>query len=299
LSYDNLDDGGLTPLERATGLWDIMYGNDDGECSCGECEECVWRHHNDAAKQKIKLNERKTVLENSARFKVAAKLVAGISGNREIKFALIQKVHHDSMDSAIVQYMANEALPAYYAAILKSPNCIGSLVEGVLYRVCKLKASQTLTEQIGSLSGSMRSNQSRITVYDRVTLMQQFIHQTVDHYLGVGAARSIPVPPMKNALSAARLHLGIFDVSDRRPGYVVYLDSLSAAALQLEYDEPRQSTAPFGKRSWPRWRVRHLRPLSYYFPQKRRALLQVLRSLDESTPAEQFVNKALLLYAEA
>lgn len=292
MSYESWNDGGLTPLERAAGLWDIMYGRDNGDCSCGECEECEARQSSSTAK-------RTKELENSSRFKVAAKLVAGISGNREIKLILIQKVHRDGLDSAIVRYMAKEALPEYYAAILKSPNCIDRLVEGVLYRVCKLKAGQTLTEQIGSLSSSMRSNPGRLTAYDRVTLMQQFIHQTVDHYLGVGAARSIPVPPMRDALSAARLHLGIYDVIDRRPGYVAYIESLSTATLQLENDEPRQSTAPFGKRSWPRWRVRHLRSLSYYFPAERRALLQALRSLDEGTPADQFVNKALLLYADA
>lgn len=291
MSYESWNDGGLTPLERAAGLWGILYGSDNGDCSCGECEECESR-------QSASLAKRKKELENSSRFKSAAKLIAGISGNREIKLALIQKVQRDGMDSAIVRYMAKEALPEYYAAILKIPNCIDRLVEGILYKVCKLKASQTLTEQIGSLTSSMRSNPSRITAYDRVTLMQRFIHQTVDHYLGVGAARSIPVPPMKNALSAARLHLSILDLSDRRPGYFVYLDSLSSATLQLEYDEPRQSTAPFGKRSWPRWRVRHLRQLSYYFPVERRALLLALRNLDESTPAEQFVNKALFLYAD-
>lgn len=292
MSYESWNDGGLTPLEQAAGLWGILHGCDNGDCSCGECEECE-------ARQKSSTAKRTKELENSSRFKVAAKLVAGINGNREIKLTLIQKIHRDGLDSAIVRYMAKEALPEYYAAILKSPNCIDRLVEGVLYRVCKLKASQTLTEQIGSLSSSMRSNPSRLTAYDRVTLMQQFIHQTVDHYLGIGAARSIPVPPMRNALSAARLHLGIYDVIDRRPGYVAYIESLSTATLQLEYDEPRQSTAPFGKRSWPRWRVRHLQPLSYYFPAERRALLQALRSLNEGTPADQFVNKALLLYADA
>ena len=279
-------------MEQAAGLWGIMYGRDNGDCSCGECEECESRHSAGVAK-------RTKELENSWRFKVAAKLVAGLSDNRAIKLALIKKVHHESMDSAIVRYMAKEALPEYYAAILKSPNCIERLVEGVLYRVCKLKASQTLTEQIGGLSSSMRSNPDRLAVYDRVTLMQQFIHKTVDHFLGVGAARSIPVLPMKNALSAARLHLGIFDVIDRRPGYVIYIDSLSTAALQFEYDEPRQSTAPFGKRTWPRWRVRHLRPLSYFFPVERRTLLQALRSLDESAPSDEFVKRALLLYADA
>lgn len=282
----------MTPLERAAGLWDILYGRNNGECSCGECEECDWRRN-------TKLDERKKALENSARFKEAAKLVAGLSGNRETKLALIQKVHHDSLESAIVRYMAKEALPEYYAAILKSQNCIDRLVEGIVYKVCKIQPAQTLAEQISNLSSSLRSNPSRLTAYDRVTHIQQFIYRTVDQYLWVGAARSISVAPMKNALSAARLHLSILDVIDRRPGYVAYIDSLSTATLQLEYDEPRPSTAPWGKRSWPRWRVRHLRSLSYYFPKERRALLQALRNLDENGPSDQFVYEALLLYANA
>lgn len=292
MSYESWNDGGLTPLERAAGLWGIMYGTDDGECSCGECEECKWR-------RKAKLAERKKKLEDSARFKEAAKLVAGLSGNRETKLALIKKVHQDSLESAIVRYMAKEALPDYYAAILKSQNCIDRLVEGIFYKICRIRPSQTLAEEINSLSRSLRSNPSRLTAYDRVTHIQHFIHRTVDQYLGVGAARSIPVAPMRNALSTARLHLSILDINDRQPGYVAYIDKLSAATMQLEYDEPRPSTAPRGKRSWPRWRVRHLRPISYYFPEERRSTLQALRRLDENIPSEQFVYKALLLYANA
>lgn len=279
-------------MERAAGLWGIMYGGDNGECSCGTCEECEWRHN-------AELNERKKKLENSARFKEATKIVAGISGNKKAKLALIQKVHQDSLESAIVRYMTKELLPEYYAAILKSPNCIDSLVEGIFYKVCKIQPTQNIAEQIRNLSNSLHSNASRLTAYDRVTHIQQFIHRTVDQCLWIGAAQSIPVVPMKNALSAARLHLSIFDVIDHRPDYVAFIDSLSSATLQLECDEPRPSTAPRGKRSWPKWRVRHLQPLSYYFPRERRALIQSLRNLDENVPSDQFVSEALLLYAEA
>ena len=58
------------------------------------------------------------------------------------KLALIQKVHQDSLESAIVRYMAKEALPEYYAAILKNPNCIDRLVEGIFYKVCKMQNAQ-------------------------------------------------------------------------------------------------------------------------------------------------------------
>lgn len=195
--------------------------------------------------------------------------------------------------------MVKEALPDYYATIIKNPNCIDKLVSGIFYKVSKMPPNQVLDEHISNLSCSLRRNTSRLSPYDRVTLIQQFIHRTVDKYLGVGAALLIPVAPMKNALSAARLHLSIFDVIDRSPGYVAYIDKLSTAELQFECDEPRPSTAPVGKRSWPKWRVRHLRPLSYYFPKEHRGLIQAIWNLDENVPSVDFINDALTLYAEA
>ncbi|MGV7209337.1 hypothetical protein ACLB1G_15940 [Oxalobacteraceae bacterium A2-2] len=292
MSYESWNDGGLTPLERAAGLWRIIYGRNNGECSCGVCEQC-WKLLD------AKITQKKKELESSARFKDAAKIVAGLSGNRETKLALLQRMHQESLDSAIVRYMAEEMLPDYYASILKSPNCIAKLMEGVIYKICKIRPEQSLTEQIGNLSSVLRRNPDGLTAYDRVTKIQRFIHFTVDQHLGMGAAQTIPIKPMKNALSAARLHLSILDVLDHRPGYVAYIDALSNAVMQLEYNEPRLSSAPIGKRSWPRWRVRHYRPLSYYFPQKRRAILEALKNLDEGCPWDEFVYEALLLYAEA
>jgi hypothetical protein len=292
LSYESRSDGGLAPLERAAGLWGIIYGKNNEDCSCGTCEECQSQQDHDLRKRKAKL-------ENSARFKEAAKVVAGLRSNRDIKLTLIRRVHQDALDSAILRYMAKEALPDYYAGILKSSHCLDRLVEGIFHKVCKIPPAQSLTEQIANLSSSLRLNEGRLTVYDRVTQVQRFIHHTIDVQLGTGAARAVPLAPMKNALSAARLHLSILDVIDHRPGYLCYIDGLSKAAIQLEYDEPRPSTAPWGKRSSPRWRVRHLRPLSYYFSKDRRALLHALDNLDEQATTDQFVNDAILLYADA
>ena len=198
VSYGWWNDGGLTPLERAAGVGDILYGKSNGYlddeyvCECGECEECeeradgyfegywtctcgtcdgckilrdiqlkrqkkeIEKQNKKIEEQNNKIEEQKKELKNSARFKEAAKLVAGLSSNRETKLALIQKVRQDGLESAIVRYMAKEALPKYYAAILKSPNCIERLVEGLFYKVCKIQPANTLNEQIGNLSRELR-----------------------------------------------------------------------------------------------------------------------------------------------
>jgi hypothetical protein len=204
LSDSTWDDGGLTPLERAAGIWSILYGRNEELTNIDTENNCDGQKGNPI--------EQKEDLENSERFRIGAKIVAGLSGNRDIKLALLRKVHQDSVRAAIVRYMTKEQLPKEYAALVESPECIRTLVEGIFFRVCKLKASQALTDKIMGLSSTLRSNVNELTAYDRVGRMQQFIHCHVDENLGLGAARAIPVLPMKNALSAARLHLGISDL---------------------------------------------------------------------------------------
>lgn len=287
LSSDSWDDNCLTPLERAAGVGRLLNGGT--RCHCGRWE-CDLDHAHES-------DEIKNVPLNSEKFKAAVKLVAGLKNNRKIKLALIYKTYNDSLQFAIVRYMTKESLPGYYATILKNSECINRLAEGILYKVCKIEPTNLLKDQISNLSKSLRQNTSRLTAYDRVTQIQEFIHSAVDRHLGIGTAQKIPVTPMKNALSAARLHFNIFDIVDRQPGYVEYIDAVSNASLQMEYDDPRPSTAFSGKKFWPRWRVRHLRPLSYYFPQHHRANIQALRKLDENVPPEEFIKNAAFAYA--
>lgn len=288
MSRDSWDNNGLTSLERAAGVGRLLRGG--SQCHCGQWECDLYHAHEP--------DERKKKIGNSEKFKAAAKLVSGLNSNREIKLALIHKIYYDSLQSAIVRYMTKEKLPGYYSAILKSSECIDKLVKGILYKVCKIEPNNALADQISNLSSSLHKNASRLTAYDRVTNVQRFIHCTVDKHFGVGAALSIPVVPMKNALCAARLHFNISDITDRPPSYIEYIDIVSNASLQIEYDDPRPSTALSGKRSWPRWRVRHLRPISYYFRKDHRATIQTLKDLDENTPFEEFLHNAVLIYVD-
>lgn len=285
MSYDSWDDGGLTPLEQTAGVWNLIYG----KCRCGDCGECT--RSEESAQSK-----RKKELEGSLRFKNASKLIGGIVGNHDIKLALLRQVHLDSLDVAIVRYMAREALPAYYAVLLKSPQCIDRLIEGLFVKVCHLAPTSDLSEDILHLSSALRSNPLRQTAYDRVGYMQRFIHDTIDRKFGKGAALALPVVPVKNALATARLHLSIAD-ANQSADYIEQLDAASVRAMTAEYDEPQYFAAPKGKRTQARWRVRHMRPLSYYFPKDNRNLLILLRDLDEQLPREQFIYQAAMGYA--
>lgn len=287
MSYNEWIDYGLTPLETAAGVDAILNGYG---CYCGVCSSCELEATRNTS-------NRESELKKSKKFKEATKIIAGLNCKKEIKLILIHKVRQNSLEAAIVRYMAYEALPEYYSAILKNKHCIDILIEGILYKVCKIKNNHIISEQIKELSNLLKINAGRLTAYDRVTSIQQFIYYTVDQKLGEGSSRSIPVKPMKNALSAARLHLNIFDIIDRLPNYTDYIDTLSNASLQLEYNEPRPSTALPGKKSWPRWRVRHLRPLSYYFQKTDYNTILALKNMDESVSLEEFIYNSLFQYS--
>ncbi|TDV92879.1 hypothetical protein BDK62_11514 [Halomonas alkaliantarctica] len=287
MSYDSWNDGGLTPLEHAAGLWGIIYGN--GQCGCGDCDECAL--HEEKLQYK-----RKEELEGSARFKDAIKVVGGLPRNHDIKLALLRRIHLDSIDVAILRYMAHETLPAYYAGLLKSPQCIERLIEGLFIKVCRITPTPDLSNDIHNLASALRSNPLRQTAYERVGHMQRFIHDTIDRQFGNGASLELPVSPVKNALSAARLHLSIAD-ANRSADYIEQLDAASMLAATVEYAQPQHFAAPPGKRARAMWRVRHLRPLSYYFSENHRQLLVTLRTLDEQLPREQFIYQAAMMYA--
>lgn len=288
MSYENTgEDLGFTELEISAGIRGLLYGQCGRGCPCELCAELDWKD----------IKEEK--LTDSNRFKKAAKLVSAFQDKKQAKLALIKKVHRDQLDLAIARYMTKEKLPNYYASIIRSSDCINKLAEGVFYKVCKIKPIPELSKQVQILSNSLRDNREQRTAYSRVADVQQFIHRVVDQCLGVGAARSIPVTPMKNALSASRLHLHIFDVLNRSPAYVEHIDNMSADEMRLEYQSPRSPTAPWGKRPQQRWRVRHLRPFSYYFSEQSRAILDELKNMDEKAPLEEFFYDLASIYAHS
>lgn len=256
MSLERWQDDGLTPLERAAGVGALIHGRPRA-CDCGRCPAC----EDESAAATA---DRRRALVNSARSGDAAKSVAGLDDKKAIKSVLVGKVYQEGLARAIVHYMAREALPPHYASIVKNARCIDVLVQGIFYKVCRMAPDLALDFRIEKLRSTLLENAVLLSAYDRVGAIRAFIHSTVDQYFGDGTAMTIPVQPMKHALSAARLHLGIFDVLDRPPGYTAWLDQQSRAAEAAEYAAPRPSRISPGKTFHSRWRVRHLRSLSFF-----------------------------------
>ena len=123
----------------------------------------------------------------SMRFKKAAKIIAGLESKKHIKIKLIHQLMLDETDYAISRYMQKESIPSHYSKIVKSHNCIDVLIKGFFYMVCKMKYSSSLDLEVAQLYETIKKNDARLIVYDRVGLIQKFIHSEVDKFYGEGS----------------------------------------------------------------------------------------------------------------
>lgn len=284
MSYDSFREFGLTELERSAGVGALMNSKCGRGCWCRCCESRDWDQ------------EEENQLRNSERFKQGAKIVAGLNDNKKIKLALIKKIHQEGLNRAILRYARKESLPTHYISIASNSDCIPTLIDGVFYKVCKIKYDKKLSDTARALSRSLQTNLEQRIVYDRVADIQHFIHDTIDRNFGIGAARSLPVAPMKNALSASRLHLHIFDTKQHSTEYNLHINKLSTIAAELEYKSPRPPAVPWGKHAVSKWRVRHLQPLTHFATIENRKALKELIALDTGMSREKFCFEAIRIY---
>lgn len=231
--------------------------------------------------------------------KEVAKLIAGLENKKQIKQRLICRVMRDNVDWAISRYFEYEAIPFDYLKIVRSGDCIETLIKGIFYKVCKIRRSDLLDIEVSELCEALKKNNSLSIVYDRVGIIQKFVHGKVDKFCGEGAHDLLPVKHMRNLLSVARLHLNISDIQSKDENYAVYMDSLSKLASDFEYFHPSNPTLLPGKRIIPKWRVRHLKPLSHFYRINACETIAELQGLSEKLPLEVFATKAFEIYADS
>ncbi|MEJ8858634.1 hypothetical protein WKW79_28955 [Variovorax robiniae] len=230
---------------------------------------------------------------NAARLKEAARLVAGLTVKSSVRAKLVYHLMREETDSAIASYLQRERIPAAYHALIRLVDCIEILVRGIFYKVAALPRKVALDAEVARLCASLKANEEKLIVYDRVGVLQRFVHEKLRLHGDDGIVERVRVEPMRCLLSVARLHLNLVDLEARDPGYAIYLNEVSSARASLEYLSPSPPPlAVVGKHVYTRWRVRHLRPLSYFYRRRGRGRLSVLLTLDIELAFDAYVEAA-------
>lgn len=228
-----------------------------------------------------------------SRLKEAARIAGGLTVKSAVRAKLVQHLMREEADAAIAWYLRRERIPAHYHALIRLDNCIEILVRGIFYKVAALPRTVALEAEIARLCASLKANGEKLIAYERVGALQRFVHEKLHLHGNAGTVERVRVEPMRCLLSAARLHLNLVDLEARDPGYAIYMNEVSSARASLEYLSPSPPPiAVEGKRIYPRWRVRHLRPLSYFYRYTARRRLSALLTLDIEMAFDAYIEAA-------
>lgn len=230
---------------------------------------------------------------DASRLKEAARIVGGLTVKSAVRAKLVQHLMRKEADAAIAWYLRRERIPAPYHALIRLDDCIEILVRGIFYKVAALPRTVALDAEVARLCASLKANGEKLIAYERVGVLQRFVHEKLHLHGDAGTVERVRVEPMRCLLSAARLHLNLVDLEARDPGYAIYMNEVSSARASLEYLSPSPPPiAVEGKRVYPRWRVRHLRPLSYFYRRKAQRRLSALLTLDIELAFDAYVEAA-------
>lgn len=234
---------------------------------------------------------------DAARLKEAARIIGGLTVNSAVRAKLVHHLMREETDAAIAWYLRRERIPIAYHTIVRLDDCIEILVRGIFYKVAALPRKAALDAEIARLCTSLKANEENLIAYERVGLLQRYVHEKLRLHGDAGTVGRVRVEPMRCLLSVARLHLNLVDLKARDPGYAVYMNEVSNARAALEYLSPSPPPSLEGKRVYPRWRVRHFRPLSYFYCRKARRRLSALLNLDIELTFDTYADAACRSFA--
>lgn len=225
------------------------------------------------------------------------RLIAGKSDPDEIKHIVYKQLLSDNIDELIFRYAGKESLPAEHISVVRNEHCLEILLKGMIGKVCGIPLTTDLVNEITSLSNSLRRNVTLHSAYHRVSRIQTFLHTIVVIKHGPDAHLRLPVHHMRNLLSAARLHLGIRDIRRDDHNYLAEIIKRSNDEAEKEYLNPRDANLRQGAAYRKHWRVRHIKPVSYYLSVEVRRKLTQIQSLTTEAGLERFQHEILSIYS--
>lgn len=262
--------------------------------------------------------ERKKIKEYIDKWRVAvsrrryqaAKAIAAETSVEKMKRKLIRLCHVDDLEYAMRRYAQHEDLPSEHVELCRRNNCLEILVKGILGKVAGIPITNGLAEEIGAVCQDIRVNANLDITYARVGLIQEFIHRKVQALVEENAHLTLPRKHMKNLLSAARLHLNIYDIKARDYNYLQSIRVASKTAVRLEEAYAGSKQPPYPRNVyWDgssmqkqfdiKWRVRHMRPIEHYFKRRSRRAIEKIDALKPSINLARSRQRLTELYAKA
>lgn len=195
----------------------------------------------------------------------ATKAVSHLKSVEQIQNKLLKKLIDLNLSVMIRSYSRNEKLPEEHVRAARQPRALPILLKGFFKAHLYSELDVRILDSVETLCEKIYRNDELDIVYDRVSLLQRFVHDLIDEEIGDGQRFSLPVKPMRHLLSAARLHLNIVDFKHQSPQTLLSILKLSKQASDEERVLKRGAISiPRGRRYILNWRVLHLDSIMQY-----------------------------------
>lgn len=248
MSYDNCDEG-WTELEISSGIPSLVWG--DGGCA--------------------------REIDVKSRFNIEDMVSKGWDVP-EVRCLVSKALTDGSHYYMAKRYSDRERLPYDFQLAAKESRAISILIKGLMKKGMSLFPGRILNNEISQLEHMVSRVLVGSTVYDRVGMIQNYIHLKADELWGEGGRNELPSNLMKNVLSAARLHLELDGMINHPREYWCRVWDAERRQIEVELLSPAEGFIVPGKTKQLVWRSSKMVPLTNFSGRKiREALVNISR----------------------
>lgn len=198
------------------------------------------------------------------------KSVAHISDSGRVWQKLRGKLVQLGIESAIKRYGRDEKLPRRYQLLAKNGECLTLLMSDLFTRIEGITLTPPRYQKIKTFAQRLVQKDNRSIAWEKVSRLQAFIHDEITEAKGWGQCYLTDREEMRVLLSCARLHLSIIELTQHCAHDISALEQHYRSRADAEYRQPVSIPGSGTRKNRYRWRVRHMRSLLYYFPQRLR-----------------------------
>lgn len=312
----SLDSGNLlgcyTELEIAAGIPDLVDGFQE-EDSYYDYSKAEYDDREEDRNELISEIKHLTEPYDPEKRTILSQEIAGLESSADAKSVAIQQLISDNLDYIISRFGRKEGIPEAYLKLLKDQSIIQSMIKGFFKKYLNINLNSELLKEINSLIKKLQYNSEMETPYNRVTEIQSYIYNKARFVIGVDGHKKLPKKQMGIILACSRANLSILDTiqsknrkisyslnlngNSRIPNnYFGYIFNKSSLQAELENSYPTVID-PINGSYKPKWKVRFMKPISYYCEEETRHKIDEIISIDDSKAIFKVKEECVNIYS--
>lgn len=219
----------------------------------------------------------------------AVKALAHHSSENIINKFLPKELLKLGLPAGIKRYGKLENLPQQNQELVQNKNCIFYLLLE-LFSQEGISLNFETTQKWRGFSNKFFRSTKGATAYDKTSTLQTFIHAEVNRLNGKNASDKLNKERMRIVLSTVRLHLSCLEIKVNNLSELTKLTESYTASIKIEKSDSNSKPSSHTGKHIKNWKLRHIKPILWYFPESIRNSLRTLISQERGDGFEPIEN---------